>query len=96
MKVALLITQAKLDGIILQVINKITNKLIILSDNIINKTMQTIKFLSNNQILLNNQLHQGYTIGELPNTFGFIYNQDKDQDGISEWFNFKGLTYVRK
>ena len=39
---------------------------------------------------------QGYTIGELPNTFGFIYNQDKDQDGISEWFNFKGLTYVRK
>lgn len=65
-------------------------------DNIINKTMQKIKFLSNNQILLNNQLYQGYTIGELPNTFGFIYNQDKDQDGISEWFNFKGLTYVRK
>ena len=58
--------------------------------------MQQIKFLSNNQILLNNQLYQGYTIGELPNTFGFIYNQDQEQDGISEWFNYKGLTYVRK
>jgi hypothetical protein len=47
--------------------------------------MQQIKFLSNNQILLNNQLYQG-----------FIYNEDKDQDGISEWFNYKGLTYVAK
>ena len=58
--------------------------------------MQQIKFLSNNQILLNNQLYQGYTIGELQNIFGFIYNEDKDQDGISEWFNYKGLTYVPK
>jgi len=58
--------------------------------------MQQIKFLSNNQILLNNQLYQGYNIGELPSTFGFIYNEDKDQDGISEWFNYKGLTYVAK
>ena len=63
--------------------------------------MQKIKFLPNNQILLNNRsikskLYQGYTIGELPNTFGFIYNQDKDQDGITQWFNYKGLTYVSK
>ena len=65
-------------------------------DNIINKTMQQIKFLPNNQILLNNQLYQGYNIGELPNTFGFIYNEDEDKDGISEWFNYKGLTYVAK
>ena len=58
--------------------------------------MQQIKFLSNNQILLNNQLYQGYNIGELPNTFDFIYNEDEDKDGISEWFNYKGLTYVAK
>ena len=58
--------------------------------------MQQIKFLPNNQISLNTQIYQGYTIGELPNTFGFIYNQDKDQEGISEYFNYKGLTYVRK
>ena len=58
--------------------------------------MQKIKFLSNNQILLNNKIYQGYNVGELPDSFGFIYNQDKEQDGISEWFNFKGLTYVAK
>ena len=58
--------------------------------------MQKIKFLSNNQILLNNKIYQGYYVGELPDSFGFIYNEDKEQYGISEWFNFKGLTYVAK
>ena len=58
--------------------------------------MQKIKFLSNNQILLNNKIYQGYNVGELPDSFGFIYNEDKEQYGISEWFNFKGLTYVAK
>ena len=58
--------------------------------------MQKKKFLSNNQILLNNKIYQGYYVGELPDSFGFIYNEDKEQDGISEWFNFKGLTYVAK
>jgi len=58
--------------------------------------MQQIKFLSNNQILLNNKLYQGYYVGELPNSFGFIYNEDTDQEGKSEWFNYKGLTYVEK
>ena len=58
--------------------------------------MQKIKFLSNNQILLNNKIYQGYYVGELPDSFGFIYNEDKEQEGISEWFNFKGLTYVAK
>ena len=24
----------------------------------------------------------------------FIYNAEKDQEGITEWFKFKGLTYV--
>jgi len=58
--------------------------------------MQQIKFLSNNQILLNNKLYQGYHVGELPNSFGFIYNEDEDKEGKSEWFNYKGLTYVEK
>ena len=56
--------------------------------------MQQIKFLQNNQILLNNKIYQGYNIGELPNTFGFIYNEEADQDGISEWFNYRGYTYL--
>ncbi len=56
--------------------------------------MQKIKFLSNNQIRLNNITYKGYTIGNLPTKFAFIHNEDKEQDGITEWFNFKGLTYV--
>ena len=63
--------------------------------------MQKIKFLPNNQILLNNrsiksQLYQGYTVGNLPKKFAFIYNESKDQEGITKWFNYKGLTYVPK
>ena len=65
-------------------------------DNIINKTMQTIKFLPNNHIRLGNKTYKGYHIGELPNSFGFIYNEDTDKDGKSDWFNYKGLTYVPK
>ena len=45
-------------------------------------------------IHLNGAQYKPYTIGNLPNTFAFIYNEDKDQDGISNWFNYKGFTYV--
>jgi hypothetical protein len=55
----------------------------------------SIKFLKYNLIKLNGVLYTPYLVGELPNTFGFITN-DEDQDGYSEWFNFKGLTYIIK
>jgi hypothetical protein len=58
--------------------------------------MQTIKFLPNNQIKLSNKTYKGYTIGNIPKKFAFIYNEDKDQEGITQWFNYKGLTYVEK
>jgi hypothetical protein len=45
---------------------------------------------------VNGVLYTPYTVGELPSTFGFIFNAEKDQDGYSEWFNFKGLTYIIK
>lgn len=54
--------------------------------------MQKIKFLKNNQVLLNNITYQGYTICDLPERFGLV-----DGDGfsyITEWFNYKGLTYI--
>jgi hypothetical protein len=57
---------------------------------------KSIKFLKNNLIRLNGVLYTPYLIGDLPTTFGFIYNDDKEQDGYSEWFNFKGLTYIIK
>ena len=56
----------------------------------------SIKFLKNNFIKLNGVLYTPYLIGDLPVTFGFIANDEKDQDGYSEWFNFKGLTYIIK
>ena len=55
--------------------------------------MNRIKFLKNNYIQLNNILYKPYTICELADTrFGQV-----DEDGnsyITEWFNFKGFTYV--
>ena len=58
--------------------------------------MGNIKFLKNNFIKVNDVLYTPYLIGDLPVTFGFIYNNEKEQDGYSEWFNFKGLTYIIK
>ena len=63
--------------------------------NLKTKTMNKIKFLKTKRIKLNGVQYKPYMIGELPSTFGFIYNEDKDQDGISEWFNYKGLTYLK-
>jgi hypothetical protein len=58
--------------------------------------MKKIKFLKNNLIRLNGVLYTSYTVGDLPPTFGFIFNADKEQEGISEFFNYKGLTYIQK
>jgi hypothetical protein len=56
--------------------------------------MKTIKFLSKTSLLLNNKLYKGYTIGDLPKGFAFIYDENEEKDGITEWFNYKGLTYI--
>ena len=54
----------------------------------------TIKFTSNKKIKLNGVKYKPYTVGNLPPSFGFKYNEEKDKDGIYQWFNYKGLTYV--
>jgi|TARA_B110000305_G_C18972676_1_gene417896 hypothetical protein len=54
----------------------------------------TIKFKNKSTIKLNKVNYKGYTVGELPKKFAFIYNEEKDQEGITEWFKYKGLTYV--
>ena len=55
--------------------------------------MNRINFLKNNYIQLNNILYKPYTICQLADTrFGEV-----DEDGnsyITEWFNYKGFTYV--
>ena len=55
---------------------------------------KSIKFINSKTILLDGKLYRGHVVGELPKTFAFIYNEDKDQEGITEWFKLKGLTYV--
>ena len=55
--------------------------------------MNKIKFLKNNYIQLNTTIYKPYTICELADTrFGQV-----DENGfsyITEWFNYKGFTYV--
>lgn len=58
--------------------------------------MNTIKFTSKTTLKLNGISYKGYNVGELPNSFGFLYNEDKDSYGKSHWFNFKGLTWLEK
>ena len=58
--------------------------------------MNTIKTNRvNKNIKLNGVAYRPHTVGELPNSFGFIYNKEIDQEGIYQWFNYKGLTYVK-
>jgi|TARA_R110000868_G_C10718359_1_gene750579 hypothetical protein len=58
--------------------------------------MRHIKFLKDKSILLAGVLYTPYMVSDLPQSFGFIYDPVKDQDGTPEWFNFKGLTYIIK
>lgn len=46
-------------------------------------------------ILLNGVAYRPYRVGELPNSFGFLSSGDGEQEGISKWFNYKGLTYLK-
>ena len=58
--------------------------------------MQTIKVNKiNKNIKLGDVSYRPYTIGELPNSFGFLSSEDGEQEGVSKWFNYKGLTYLK-
>ena len=68
-------------------------------DNIIEQkiyNMNKIKFLKKEEIKLNGLIYKPYTICNIPTNFGFIYNEETEKEGISEWFNYKGLTYIMK
>ena len=59
--------------------------------------MQTIKFLKpdNNgkqKIKLSGLTYKPYSICDLPANFGCLEFNNKE--GISTWFNYKGLTYI--
>ena len=65
--------------------------------------MKTIKFTKDKTIIyLNGVEYKGYTVGNLPNSFGFkAIHLGQDEDGVDQykfgkdnWFNYKGLTFV--
>ena len=55
--------------------------------------MNTIKFLKKERIELNGIVYKPYKVCNIPQNFGCITFQD-DKEGISEWFNYKGYTYI--
>lgn len=56
--------------------------------------MKAIKFKSKTRLISEGVVYRGYSIGEIPKSFGFIYDDNEDKDGIMEWFNYKGLTWI--
>ena len=40
--------------------------------------MQKFKQINSSTILLANKIYRGYNIGELPKTFAFIYDENKE------------------
>ena len=54
--------------------------------------MNKIKYLKNDYIQLGNLIYKPYSVCDLPANFGCIEFNNKE--GISEWFNYKGLTYI--
>ena len=47
-------------------------------------------------IWLNSVEYTGFTIGNLPKRFAFIYDAEEDLEGLSSWFNHRGWTFIRK
>ena len=57
----------------------------------------TIRFSrTKKELKLNGDIHVGFDLANLPNKFAYIYNDITETGGVSKWFNYKGLTWVRK
>ena len=58
--------------------------------------MQTIKHFKQQpkKLILNNITYKGYSICDIPANFGCTIFGADEKEGISEWFNYKGLTWI--
>jgi len=57
-----------------------------------NNNMKTFKQLKDKRIQLGGVTFRPYCISDLPNNFGCI--NYGESDGVSEWFGYKGFTYI--
>ena len=58
--------------------------------------MKNIKKLKSGELVVDGVLYTPYVIGELPPSFGYKLSEDGESKKHSEWFNYKGLTYIKK
>ena len=53
---------------------------------------------SKKSIILDGTTYRAYQVCELPNDFGFHEKEPvvslREKEAITEWFNYKGLTYI--
>ena len=61
--------------------------------------MNRIKFTSKTTLTITEQdckpiKYKGYEVGSLLPSFAYLYNSKDDKEGVSSWFNYKGLTYI--
>tara|TARA_R110001606_G_scaffold386063_1_gene549875 strand:+ start:176 stop:364 length:189 start_codon:yes stop_codon:yes gene_type:complete len=54
--------------------------------------MKTFRQLKDKRIQLDGRTFRPYCISDLPNNFGCI--NYGESDGVSEWFGYKGFTYI--
>ncbi len=59
-----------------------------------NNNMNTIKHLKEDKVELNGVVYKPYKICNIPARFGC--HEFDEKEGISEWFNYKGYTYIAK
>ena len=58
--------------------------------------------INKNVVSINGEFHKGYVLGDLPPTFSFLFKEELNEEGkqektygISKWFNYKGLTWIK-
>ena len=56
--------------------------------------VKTIKFLKQERIVLDGVTYKPYKICNIPARFGC--HEFDEKEGISDWFNYKGYTYIKE
>ena len=55
-----------------------------------------IKKKKDGTLIVDGVKYTPYTVNEIPMSFGFKSSETKVTPGYSEWFNYKGITYIIK